>query len=88
MPHKGRWQQQKMTLNMDKLLIILWMVYQYTQSLQRYRRPSLLSERKETAQGFHHEANGDFKTVREFNGCDRRKLRMDHQRCSYSTVLT
>jgi hypothetical protein len=25
-------------------------------------------ERKETAQGFHHEANGDFKT--EFNGCN------------------
>ena len=38
-----------------------------------------LPERKETAQGFHHEANGDFKTVTEFNGCDRRKLRMDQQ---------
>ena len=25
------------------------------------------SERKETAQGFHHEANGDFKIVAEFN---------------------
>ena len=24
-------------------------------------------ERKETAQGFHHEANGDFKTIAEFN---------------------
>jgi hypothetical protein len=32
-----------------------------------------LMERKENAQGFHHEANGDFKTVIEFNGCDRRK---------------
>jgi hypothetical protein len=29
--------------------------------------PQLL-ERKETAQGFHHDANGDIKT----NGCDRR----------------
>ena len=47
-----------------------------------------LSERKETAQGFHHEANGDFKTVTEFNSCDRRKLRMDQQHCSYSTILT
>ena len=47
-----------------------------------------LPERKETAQGFHHEANGDFKTVTEFNGCDRRKLRMDQQHCSYSTILT
>ena len=28
--------------------------------------------RKETAQGFNHEANGDFKTLTEFNGCDRR----------------
>ena len=43
---------------------------------------------KETAQGFHHEANGDFKTVTEFNGCDRRKLRMDKQHCSCSTILT
>jgi hypothetical protein len=32
-----------------------------------------LLEMKETTQGFHHEANGDFKTVTEFNGCDRRK---------------
>jgi hypothetical protein len=40
-----------------------------------------LPERKETAQGFHYEANGDFKTLTEFNGCDRRKLRME------STIL-
>jgi hypothetical protein len=46
-----------------------------------------LPVRKETAQGFHHEAIGDFKTVTEFNGCDR-KLRMDQQHCSYSTILT
>ena len=26
--------------------------------------PSQLPEKKETAQGFHHEANGDFKTVK------------------------
>ena len=38
-----------------------------------------LPERKETTQGFHHEANGDFKTVTECNGCDRRKLKMDQQ---------
>ena len=43
-----------------------------------------LPERKETVQGFHHEANGDFKTVTEFNGCDRRRLRMAQQHCSYS----
>ena len=47
-----------------------------------------LPERKETAQGFHHEANGDFKTVTEFTGCGSRKLRMDQQHCSYSTILT
>ena len=29
-----------------------------------------LPKRKETAQGFHYETNGDFKTVTEFNGCD------------------
>ena len=27
-----------------------------------------LLERKETTQGFHHKANGDFKTVTEVNG--------------------
>jgi hypothetical protein len=34
-----------------------------------------LPERKETTQGIHHEANGDFETVTEFNGCARRKRR-------------
>jgi hypothetical protein len=47
-----------------------------------------LPKRKETDLGFHHEVDGDFKTVIEFNGCDRRKLRMDQQHCSYSTILT
>jgi hypothetical protein len=28
-----------------------------------------LPERKVTTQGFHHEANDEFKTVAEFNGC-------------------
>ena len=46
-----------------------------------------LPERRETTQGFYHEANGDFKTATKFNGCDRRKLRMDQQH-SYSTILT
>jgi hypothetical protein len=46
-----------------------------------------LPERKETAQGFHHEANGDIKTVTEYNGCGRRKLRMDQQHYNYSTIL-
>ena len=46
-----------------------------------------LPERKETVQGFHSEASGDFKTVAEFNGCDRKQLRMD-QHCSYFTILT
>ena len=30
-----------------------------------------LPERKESTQGFHHEANGDFKTVTEFNVCEK-----------------
>ena len=47
-----------------------------------------LPERKETTQRFHHEANGDCKTVTEFNCFDRRKLRMDQQHCTYSTILT
>ena len=36
-----------------------------------------LPKRNKTAQGLHHEANGDFITVTECNGCNRRKLRMD-----------
>ena len=36
-----------------------------------------LPENKKTTQGFHHEANGDSKTVLEYNGFDGRKLRMD-----------
>ena len=47
-----------------------------------------LPERKETALGFHHEVNGDFKTVPKFNGCHGRKLRTDQEYCSYSTILT
>jgi hypothetical protein len=47
-----------------------------------------LPERKETAHGLHHEANGDFKTVTEFNGRDKRQFRMDQQHSSYSTIPT
>ena len=47
-----------------------------------------LPARKEAAQGFYHKANGNFKTVTKFNGCDRRKLKMDQQHCCYSTILT
>ena len=49
-----------------------------------------LPDRKETAQGFHHEANDDFKTVTEFDGWDRRldQLRMNQQHCSYATIIT
>jgi hypothetical protein len=36
-----------------------------------------LLERTEITQELHHEANGEFKTSTEFNGCDRRKLWMD-----------
>jgi hypothetical protein len=45
-----------------------------------------LQERKEITQGIHHEATGDFKT--EYNGCDRRNLRMNQKHCSDSTILT
>ena len=45
------------------LLITLWMVYQYTKSLQRYRLPTQLLERKETTQGFHKQANCDYKKL-------------------------
>jgi hypothetical protein len=40
-----------------------------------------LPERKDPTRRFHNQANGDFKTVKECNGCDRRKLR-------YNIVLT
>jgi hypothetical protein len=47
--------------------------------------PNSVAVRKETTQGFHHEANGDFKTVAEFNGCGRRKLRMAQEACTEYT---
>jgi hypothetical protein len=47
-----------------------------------------LPERKETTQGIHHEAESECKTVTEFNGCDRRKLRIDQEHWSYSTIRT
>ena len=62
-------------------------IHPFTTKIQASFLTQLL-ERKETAQGFHHEANGDFKTVAEFTGYDRRKLRIDQQCCSYSTILT
>ena len=37
-----------------------------------------LNERKETAQGFYHEAKCDFKPVTELNGFNRRKLRINN----------
>ena len=98
MPRK-RWhllgkKNKNLTLNIPlstvKLLITLWMVYQLHPVTTKIHVSFLtqLPERKETAQGFHHEANGDFKTVTEFNGCDRRKLSMEQEHCSYSTILT
>ena len=66
----GRWVKNKKAdveypFEHSKVINYTLVVYQYTQSLQRYRCPFLtqLPERKETAQRFHHEANGDFETV-------------------------
>jgi hypothetical protein len=41
--------------------------------------PTQLPERKETAQGFHHEANGDIKTVQNIMAVIGEKLGMDQQ---------
>jgi hypothetical protein len=50
---------------MVKLLITLWMVYQYTQSLQRYFLIQL-TERKEPLRDFTmRPVSGDFKTITE-----------------------
>ena len=46
-------------------------IHPVTTKLQAYFLTQL-PERKETAQRFHHEANGNFKTVTECNGCARR----------------
>jgi hypothetical protein len=43
-------------------------IYPVTTKIQASFLTQLL-EKKETAQGFYHEVNGDFKTVTEFNGC-------------------
>ena len=58
-----------------------------TATLLGFSHSTQLSERKENAQGFHHDANGDFKTVAEFNSCDRRKCGWDQQHCIYSIIL-
>ena len=47
-----------------------------------------LQDRKETAQGCHHEAIGDIKTATDFNGCEGWKLRTDEQHYSDSTIIT
>jgi hypothetical protein len=79
--------KEKQTLNIPlslvKLLATLWVVYVSIHSFLLQ-----LPERKETTLGFHHEANGDFKTVIEFNSCEERKRKMDQQHCSSSTILT
>ena len=54
-------------LSMVKLFVTLWIVYQYTGTKIQASFLTQLPERKETSQGFHHEANGDFKQL-EFNG--------------------
>jgi hypothetical protein len=77
---------KKQTLNISEHgdVIILWdgvAIHPVTTKIQ-------VSERKETTQRFHHGANGDFKTVIEFNGCGRRKLKTDQQHCSCSKILT
>ena len=72
-------QTMNFPLSMVQLLITLRVgvsIHPVTTKIQASFLTKLL-ERKETAQGLHHEANGDFKTVTEFNGCDRRKLRMN-----------
>ena len=46
-----------------------------------------LMDRKETTQGFYHEANGDFET-QSSKAVRRRKLRIDQQLFIYSTTLT
>jgi hypothetical protein len=61
----------------NKLLITLWMVHCVnTPTVVTIKMQmsflTQLPERKENAQGFPHEANGNFKTVTEFNGCDRK----------------
>ena len=74
---------------MVKLFITRWMVYQHpvTTKIQASFLTQL-PERTETAQGFNNEASGDFKTDTDLNGCDRRKLMMDEQHYSYSTIPT
>jgi hypothetical protein len=50
--------------------------------------PNSTAGEERNRSGLPHEANGDFKTVTEFYGCDRRKRMMDQQYCTYSTILT
>ena len=45
-----------------------------------------LPERNETVQGFHHEANGDYKTITSLMAVKGENW-MDQQHCSYNTNL-
>jgi hypothetical protein len=42
-----------------------------------------LPERKKASQGFHLQANGDFKTATEFNTCDGTNQHITEYHCSY-----
>jgi hypothetical protein len=51
--------------SMVKLLITLCIIHPVITNIQ-VSFQTQLPERKETTQGFHHEANGDFKTVTSY----------------------
>ena len=80
--------KKKQTLNISLSMVQLLIntldgvsIQPVTTKLQELSLTQLL-ERKETVQGFYHVANGDFKIVIEFNGCDRKYLSMDQQHCT------
>ena len=60
----------------------------FSTNYKKLKAEMFLPERKETAQRFHNESNGDFKTVTALNGCDMGKPKMHQQHCSYYTILT
>ena len=72
-------QTLNISLSMVKLLITLLMVYQYTQSLQRCRKPP---------RDFTMRPMVTLKRLQSIHGCDWRKLRMGQWHCSYCTILT
>jgi hypothetical protein len=73
-------------LRMVRLLITLWMIYN---TPSHYKGTGVLPNSVAVEEGNRTVffTMRPMVTLKQFNGCDRRQVRMDQQHCSYSTIL-